>query len=86
MLSFIERLASAEELPSFKTADDLIEHWSKQKAHLPKQKEIDEKRANFYKGIFKLAEEQGQPDDPIVHSDWDGEELEEPPPKRRRAA
>eukprot|EP00900_Chrysochromulina_parva_P000336 jgi/Chrpa1/10302/Chrysochromulina_OHIO_Genome00002604-RA len=82
MLTFIEQLAAAEELPSFETADGLIAHFSG--ATLPKQEAIDEKRANFYKGVFKLAEAQSQPDDPIVHSDWDGEELEEPRPGKRQ--
>ena len=82
MLTFIEQLAAAESLPSFETADGLIAHFSG--ATLPKQEAIDEKRANFYKGVFKLAEAQSQPDDPIVHSDWDGEELEEPRPGKRQ--
>ena len=80
MLSSIEHLAAAEELPSFETVDGLIAHFSG--ATLPEQKAIDEKRANYYKGLIKLAEAQSQPDDPIVHSDWDGEELR--PSKRQR--
>jgi hypothetical protein len=80
MLSSIEHLAATEELPSFETADGLIAHFSG--ATLPEQKAIDEKRANFYKGLFKLAKAQSQPNDPIVHSDWDGEELR--PSKRQR--
>ena len=83
MLSSIEHLAAAEERPSFETAEGLIAHFSG--ATLPQQKAIDEKRANFYKGVFRLAEAQSQPDDPIVDSDSDGEkELEELRPSKRQ--
>ena len=71
MLSSIEYLAvlaAAEELPSFKTVEELVEHFTG--AKLPKQEAIDEKRANFYKGVFELAKAQSRPgDNPIVHSD-----------------
>ena len=83
MLSSIEHLAAAEELPSFETAEGLIAHFSG--ATLPQQKAIDKKRANFYKGVFRLAEAQSQPDDPIMDSDSDGEkELEELRPSKRQ--
>ena len=68
MLSSIEHLAAAEELPPFETAEGLVRHFTD--ATLPKQEAIDEKRANFYKGVFQLAKAQLRPgDNPIVHSD-----------------
>jgi hypothetical protein len=73
MLSSIEHLAAAEELPSFETAKGLIAHFSG--ARLPEQKAIDKKRANFYEGVIELAKAQTKLD--IAHSHSDGkEELE----------
>ena len=53
--------------------------------------QIDLKRENIYRGIFELAREHEQPGDPLVCSDWDGDNedgagLPEPAPKRRSRA